>query len=170
MKSLLILLLIIAALAQQTHAQQVYQSPANGFAITYPADWTIETFSEGSTEVKGKLGLNDVFVTVKEDKSFKGKTINDVANSDFRGALLEQYQTLFTNLEVVKDEFTTFNGHSAYYFCYKCDLFGDYRLYSHQYFLVSQSRLYCVTATSTVDEYPKAECTFNAILSSFTLN
>jgi len=162
----LILFIVLFILSGTLFSQQEYISNTNGFKITYPADWELEKNS-GSMEIKGKSGVSDVYLVVKEHRDFKNKSISEVANDDFRNALLEQYSSLFDNLSVTNSGLTTFNGYDAYGFSYTCDLFSDIKLVSTHYFLVHSSRLFAVTASSTTDQYPKDEKTINDVLSSF---
>ena len=162
----LILFIVLFILSGTLFSQQEYISNTNGFKITYPADWELEKNS-GSMEIKGKSGVSDVYLVVKEHRDFKNKTISEVANDDFRNALLEQYSSLFDNLSVTNSGLTTFNGYDSYQFSYICDLFSDIKLVSTHHFLVHNSRLFAVTASSTADQYPKDEKMINDVLSSF---
>ncbi|MBL8016361.1 MAG: hypothetical protein JNK43_03750 [Ignavibacteria bacterium] len=166
MKTKLILIAVLFFIAESLYSQQEYISDANGFKITFPADWELEKNS-GSMEVKGKSGVSDVYVVVKEHRDFKNKSISEVANDDFKNALQEQYSSLFDNLSVTNSGLTTFNGYDAYQFSYICDLFSDIKLVSTHYFLVHNSRLFAVTTSSTADQYPKDEKIINDILSTF---
>ena len=166
MKTKLILIIGLFIIAGTLYSQQEYISEANGFKITFPSDWELEKNS-GSMEVKGKLSVTDVYVVVKEHNDFKNKSINEVANDDFKNALVEQYSSLFDNLTVINSGLTTFNGYDAYRFSYTCDLFSDIKLVSTHYFLVHNSRLFAVKTSSTADQYPKDEKMINDVLSSF---
>ncbi|MBE2218899.1 MAG: hypothetical protein IAE90_11875 [Ignavibacteria bacterium] len=162
----LILFIVLFILSGTLFSQREYISDANGFKISFPTDWELEKNS-GSMEVKGKSGVSDVYVVVKEHRDFKNKTIGEVASDDFKNALLEQYSSLFDNLSVTNSGLTNFNGYDAYGFSYTCDLFSDIKLVSTHYFLVHNSRLFAVTASSTADQYPKDEKMINDVLSSF---
>ncbi len=164
MKKAVIVLLFSISLV---YSQQVYQSQLNGFKITYPDDWEIVKDENSGKEISGKSGAADVNVVVKENKSFANKTIEQIADENFKNALVEMYSSIFDNFELLKSEFVSLNGNSAYSFSYKCDLFGEHKLLSIQYFLVNNSRLYGITAACPEEFFKPNEKIMGDIINSF---
>lgn len=151
---------------------RTYHHPTDGYSFNPPAGWVLHP-------TEGQAGLSALFGAPVVDNSGQKPFVSNInvvvaQTSDPLEGLVSQtkeaYPNSLDNYKVVIDSPTVANGLAAHFLGGTYDIPGTGQMQNIQLMLVSASKLYTVTFTSTAKSFNENRALAEASLLSLTLN